>query len=223
MMLKKAISIAVHLLTASGVVIGLWALLLIMQEDADNALRLLALAAVIDAVDGTLARKFDIKRHMPDIDGGLIDNLVDYLTWVFIPMVWAWSFLGIPFAVCAVVLLSSVIGFAHTRAKTPDHFFRGFPSYWNVVILYLFLLEADAVISSIILILLAVLVLMPVKFVYPSRTPTLQKTTLLLALPYIIMLGIMLLFFGDTPRWLVLLSLYYPVYYTGLSLYLSRR
>lgn len=220
-MIKKVLSIGVHLLTALGVVLGFWSLILIMQGDAANAFRVLALAAVIDAVDGTLARRVDVIRHTPEIDGTLIDNLVDYLTWVFLPLIWAWTFLEVPFIVCAAVLISSMFGFAHIRAKTPDHFFRGFPSYWNIVVFYLFILEVDAAISATLLLILAVLVLTPVKFVYPSRTQYRQKTTLFLSMPYFVMLLAMLYYFEETPLWLAVLSLYYPVYYTVLSLYLT--
>lgn len=221
-MKQKLLSYAIHLLTASGVVFALWSIYLIMQGDAANALRVLALAALIDSVDGSLARWVDVRRHTPDIDGDLLDNLVDYLTWVFLPLVWAWVFLDIPFLVCAAAMLSSIFGFAHTQAKTEDHFFRGFPSYWNLVVLYLYLLDTGAVTSSIVLLILSVMVLTPVKLVYPSRTPVLQKTTLLLAVPYILMLGIMLFYFRDTPMWLVYVSLYYPVYYAVISLYLVK-
>lgn len=222
-MAKKGLAIAVHILTASGVILGFWSVILILQNDAPNALRVLALAAFIDAIDGTLARRVDVQKHTPYIDGALIDNMVDYLTWVFIPIFWAWSFLDIHFVVGAGVMLSSMFGFAHASAKTPDQFFRGFPSYWNIVILYLYLLDPGVVISSVVLLVLAVLVLSPVKFVYPSRTKVFQKTTLLLSLPYIVMLVVMLWYLDNTPLWLVLVSLYYPAYYVIISGYLTHR
>ncbi len=221
-MKHKLLSYAVHLLTASGVVFGFWAIILIMQGDVANALRVLALAALVDAVDGSLARRVDVHRYTPHIDGDLLDNLVDYLTWVFLPLVWAWTFLDVPFLVCAAAMLCSMLGFAHKHAKTEDQFFRGFPSYWNLVVLYLFLLDTGAATSSIVVLILAAMVLTPVRLVYPSRTPTLQMTTLLLSVPYIAMLGVMLYFFETTPMWIVYLSFYYPLYYTGISLYLVK-
>lgn len=221
-MKNKLLSYAVHLLTASGVVLALWSVYLIIQGDAANALRVLALAALIDSVDGSLARWVDVHRHTPNIDGDLLDNLVDYLTWVFLPLVWAWAFLDIPFLVCAAAMLSSIFGFAHTQAKTEDHFFRGFPSYWNLVVLYLYHLDAGLAASSVVVLFLAAMVMTPVKLVYPSRTPVLRKTTLLLSVPYVVLLGIMLFYFRDTPMWLVYVSLYYPVYYAVISLYLFK-
>lgn len=219
--LNSMLAYLVHLFTALGAVLGFLAVIFILQGDAANALRVLALAVLVDAVDGTLARRVNVGRYAADIDGGLMDNLVDYLTWAFIPMLWAWTFLEIPFAVCAVVLLSSAFGFTHVRAKTPDHMFRGFPSYWNIVILYLYIIDTGTLISSLILLVLALLVVAPLTFVYPSRTPVLQRTTLLLSLPYIILIVVMLFYFDTTPLWLVLVSLYYPLYYVALSCYLS--
>ncbi|TVQ69593.1 MAG: CDP-diacylglycerol O-phosphatidyltransferase, partial [Balneolaceae bacterium] len=197
-MINKMLSYTVHLLTASGVVLAFWAVFLIMQGDAANALRVLALAALVDAVDGSLARRVDVRRYTPHIDGDLLDNLVDYLTWVFLPLLWAWTFLDVPFLVCAAAMLCSMLGFAHKQAKTEDQFFRGFPSYWNLVVFYLFLLDAGAAISSVVVLFLAAMVLTPVKLVYPSRTPALQKVTLLLSVPYIVMLGVMLFYFRET-------------------------
>ena len=219
---QKLLSYAVHLLTASGVILAFWAVYLIMEGDTVNSLRVLALAAVIDSIDGTLARWVDVRRNTPHIDGGLMDNLVDYLTWVFLPLVWAWAFVDIPFLVCAVAMLSSMFGFAHAQAKTQDHFFRGFPSYWNLVVLYLFLLDAGTATSSVVILFLAAMVLAPVKLVYPSRTLVLQKTTLLLSAPYIAMLGVMLFYFDSSPLWLVYLSLYFPVYYIVISFYIAK-
>jgi len=221
-MKQKLLAYAVHFLTASGVVLAFWSVILIVQGDAANAFRILALAAAVDAIDGSLARWADVRRHTPDIDGALIDNLVDYLTWVFLPLLWAWVFMDIPFLICAAAMFSSMFGFAHTHAKTGDHFFRGFPSYWNLVVLYLFLLDAGIAASSIVIMILAALVPAPIKLIYPSRTPVMQKTTLILSVPYIVMLGIMLYHFSETPSWLIFLSLYYPVFYTVISFYLVK-
>ena len=217
---RKILPVSVHLLTASGVVFGFWAVILIFQGDAANAFRLLALAAVIDSVDGALARRVDVRRYTPEIDGTLIDNLVDYLTWVFVPLIWAWSFMDIPFFVAAAAMLSSVTGFAHIQAKTDDHFFRGFPSCWNLVVLYLYISGIGVLISSIIILSLAILVQIPVKFVYPSRTPVFKKVTMGLSVPYILMLAVILFYFEATPAWLISLSLYYPLYYVAISGYL---
>ncbi len=220
---KFALSISVHLLTASGVVFALWSFVLMQSGDAAGSLYLLATAAAIDSVDGALARLVDVKKHTPHIDGALLDNLVDYLTWTFAPLFWAWLFLDVPFAVCAVAAISSLFGFSHEQAKTEDHFFRGFPSYWNLLVFYLAVLQAAPWVSSTLIIACAILVLVPVKFIYPSRTPIWRKTTLLLAIPYSLLLVVMLIHLDETPLWVTLASFYYPVYYVVLSFMVSGR
>jgi len=220
---KFFFALSVHLLTASGAVFGLWSLVMILEGEAACSLWLLALAAAIDSVDGTLARKANVILYTPQIDGVLLDNLVDYLTWVFLPVVWGYVFLNIPFPVCSMVVLVSLFSFSHTQAKTDDNFFRGFPSYWNLLILYLFVFGTGIWISSAVLLIFAIFVLVPVKFIYPSRTPFFKKTTLGLSIPYSLMIITMLIYLRDTPLWISVGSLYYPVYYTGLSFVLNKK
>jgi len=216
-MKKKLAALLVHLFTAIGVFLAFWALLLIIQGEVQNSLFVMALAVIFDSLDGTMARHADVSTHAPFIDGALMDNISDYLNWVFIPVFWAYMFLDVPFLAGSVVLIVSLFGFSHKQAKTEDHFFRGFPSYWNFVILYLYVLGADMQVSVSVLLILAVLVLLPVKFVYPSRTPKLRSITLLLAVPFACILIFTLFNLRDTPLWLILLSFYYPVYYVVVS------
>ncbi len=99
-------------------------------------------ATVVDATDGVLARAADVERLTPGLDGARLDDIVDYVTFVFLPMLVVYrSGLvgGVPgFLTVSIVLLSSAYGFAFSDAKTGDHFFTGFPSYWNIVALYLY-------------------------------------------------------------------------------------
>lgn len=219
---NKLASYLVHIFTASGALLAFWSMILISQDNAAGSIWVLALAAIIDSLDGTLARRFDVKTYTPGIDGALLDNLVDYLTWVFLPVVWAYMFLEVPFLIGSVVLITSLFGFSHTQAKSDDHFFRGFPSYWNFVILYLYALDAGVTVSSIILLIFAFMVLVPIKFVYPSRTKKWQKLTLILLVPYGLLLLAMLIYLNETPLWITLVSFYYPVYYVLISVLLPR-
>ena len=220
-MQSKISALLVHLFTAAGAILALWSLILIADGHAQSSLIVLALAAIVDSVDGTLARHANVKDHTPTIDGALLDNIVDYLTWVFLPVAWAYYFLDVPFLIGSVVLISSLFGFSHKQAKTENHFFRGFPSYWNFVVLYLFVLGAGTFVSSLVLLALSALVLMPVKFVYPSRTKQWQKVSLILFIPYALMIGTMLIYMDETPLMVTVLSFYYPIYYVGLSVFLS--
>ncbi|WP_340103705.1 CDP-alcohol phosphatidyltransferase family protein [Rhodohalobacter sp. 8-1] len=221
-MLKKIRAYSVHLFTAAGAVLAFWSLILIARGDLQSSLFVIAVAVAIDSLDGTLARAADVQTYSPNIDGGQMDNIADYLNWVFIPVFWAYQFLDLPFWAGSLVLLASLFGFSHKQAKTEDHFFRGFPSYWNVVILYLYILDAGAVVSSAVVLILAVLVLLPVKFIYPSRTPRWKKATIILSVPYAIMIFVMLVYLRETPLWLILISFYYPVYYVVASVYQSK-
>ena len=142
-MYKKIPAWTVHLLTASGVLIALLTLFEIHNQHYINALWLMCAAIFIDAIDGTLARLVNIKEVIPNIDGALLDNIVDFLNYVvtpcfFIllcpdlvpsPMVWP---------ILIAVSLSSCYQFTQSDAKTEDHFFKGFPCYWNLVVLYLY-------------------------------------------------------------------------------------
>jgi len=222
-MTDKILALSVHLFTATGALLALWALILIVEGEAQLSLILLAIAALIDAVDGTFARRVDVSKHIPQIDGALLDNIVDYLTWVFLPVAWAYYFLDLHFLAGAAVLICSLFGFSHKQAKTEMNFFRGFPSYWNLVVFYLYLLSATPLITTLVMLILAALVLVPINFVYPSLTEQWRRTTLLLSVPYSLMLICMLIWMDETPLWFTILSLYYPVYYVIISGLLTAR
>lgn len=216
-MYRKITAWSVHLFTAVGAILAFWSLMLIVQGDVRGSLIVLALAAVIDSVDGTLSRRAEVTKYAPNIDGALMDNIIDYLTWVFLPVFWAYTFLDVSFLIGSLVLITSLFGFSNTQAKTDDNFFRGFPSYWNFVVLYLYVLGAGAWVSSAVMLILAILVLVPIKFVYPSRTEKWQRTTLILAIPYAAMIAYMLFYLQETPLALTISSFYYPLYYLFIS------
>ncbi len=209
--------------TAFGVLLGLWTLILIVEGEARFSLIILAIASFIDTVDGTLARRADVNKHAPEIDGALLDNIVDYLVWVFLPVVWAYYFLDLPFLAGSAVLISSLFGFSHKGAKTETYFFRGFPSFWNLVVLYLYVLGAEPLFTTVVMLVLAALVHAPMKFVYPSRTVQWRKLTLYLSLPYSVMLIVMLVYMDKTPLWFTIASFYYPIYYLIVSWLLAKR
>jgi phosphatidylcholine synthase len=187
----------------------------------------LATTMAIDAVDGSLARRVRVKQRLPFIDGTKLDDIVDYLTFVFVPA-WMVARLGLvptswAVPVAAAVLLSSAYGFSQTHAKTSDHFFTGFPSYWNIVVLYLVELGLPLPLNGILLLALAVLVFVPIRYVYPSRTPTLRGLTLALAIVWGAMCLLMIARMPARSPWLAWSSLFFPAYYTVLSIVLSRR
>jgi phosphatidylcholine synthase len=170
---KPAVSWAIHLLTASGAVLAFFAFLAVEQGQFRLALLWLAAALVVDGVDGPLARWAGVKDRLPAIDGTILDLVVDYLTYVSVPAVLLYRAGLLPpgwaEAGAATILLSSLYTFARTDMKTADNFFRGFPAVWNVVVFYLFLLRADAMVSAAVVALFAVLTFAPIHFIHPVR------------------------------------------------------
>ncbi|GAA5520122.1 hypothetical protein LQ318_00260 [Aliifodinibius salicampi] len=219
--MRKLAAYSVHLLTASGAAVGLWSLILIYDGYYQEALWALAAAAVIDSVDGALARAAGTKQHAAKIDGALMDNLVDFLTWTVAPLLWIYATMQIPFWVLLICATASAFGFTNTQAKTDNHFFLGFPSYWNIVVFYIFLLQLPTLFASAILLTFAVTTFLPVRFVYPSRTVYLRKLTLFLGLIFIIQIGCLLYFFDSSPPYLIYTSFLFPFYYFGFSFYLN--
>ena len=217
----------VHLLTASCAAAGLLAILAIVRHDATTAFWWMAYALVVDSVDGTLARAVRVKEVLPGIDGTRLDDIVDYFTYVLVPAVLLlhMGLLVGPVAVPVVSLavIASAYGFSQSTAKTTDHFFTGFPSYWNVVAFYLYVLGWSPALNAVIVAGFAIAVFVPLRYVYPSRTPTLRGLTVALASAWGTSLLYVLIHLDAPPRALVLGSLAFPVYYLGLSVVLHRR
>jgi phosphatidylcholine synthase len=217
----------VHLYTASGAALALAALVAVDQGHLRLAFAFLALQVVVDATDGALARLARVSRFAAAIDGAHLDDIVDYLTYVFVP---AFMVVVLPFTPpgwaipCAVaIVVSSALGFARRDAKTADHFFTGFPSYWNVVLLYFAMFRPDPQVNALILLACAALVFVPIRYVYPSRTPVLQPLTLALGIAWAALMLLAIWRLPIVPPWLAIASLVFPVYYLGLSLALEWR
>ena len=119
--------------------------------------------------------------------------------------------------------IASAFQFCRTDAKTDDHYFTGFPSYWNIVAVYLLVADVPATITAIVLVALSVLVFVPIRYVYPSRTPTLRGVTLIGCAIWSVQVGLMIWWLPAVPAWLFWTSLIFPVYYTGLSFWLSAK
>ena len=217
----------VHLFTATGAVAAYLALVAGIDGELTHAFLWLVLATVIDAVDGALARLARVKERTPHFNGNRLDDIVDYLTFVFVPVVLVArngqlpdGWLGLTTA--SAVLLSSAIAFSRDDAKTADFFFTGFPSYWNIVALYLAALHWGRTANAMVLLTLVALVFVPIGYVYPSRTPYLRGLTVTLGIVWGVAIVAIILTLPAPPTWLVYGSFAYPVYYALLSLYLQR-
>ncbi|MBM4296591.1 MAG: hypothetical protein FJ143_02505, partial [Deltaproteobacteria bacterium] len=166
----------VHLYTALGAVVAFAAIIQIEQRLFVGALWLMLLAVVIDATDGALARTARVKDHIPWFDGALLDNIVDYTTYVLVPVYFIYRAELLPpqdgWWLAPLPLLASAYGFCQKEAKTSDHFFQGFPSYWNVVAFYCYAFKTPPWISGFAIIALSISVFVPIRYLYPSRSPT---------------------------------------------------
>src|ERR671917_1409230 len=179
---------AVHLYTASGAVLTLLILVAAYNGDAVVALWLMLATLVIDSTDGLLARRFRVKEFLPFFDGRRLDDIVDYMTYVLAPVLLLWSGGYLPEGTFGVVLaalpiLASSYQFCRVDAKTEDgaeidHFFLGFPSYWNIVAFYVIVFDLGAGTVGAMLLVCSLLVFVPIRYVYPSRTRAFRKLTL---------------------------------------------
>ena len=216
----------VHLYTALGSVLGFWIVIAAFEGNAITALWLGLAALWIDGTDGMLARRFRVKETIPWFDGARMDDIVDYLTYVFAPIVLLWTTDRLPdgpigWVVAALPLLASCYQFCRVDAKTADHFFLGFPSYWNVVAFYVIVLDVGRTGVGITLAVLTVLVFVPVRYVYPSRTKLLRGLNLALAGAWLVSYAVLLTQYPDPHPAVVAVSLAYLVYYVVLSVYLT--
>jgi phosphatidylcholine synthase len=217
----------VHLYTASGALSAFFSLNQVVQDRYREAFFWLALAVLVDSTDGVLARRANVSVRLPWFNGETLDNIVDYLTYVFVPAFIAWHAPLVPngwgIVVPGAMLLSSVYGFSREDAKTADHFFTGFPSYWNIVVFYLYLAAWSMLVNAAVLLALAILVFVPVRYVYPSRTPVLRPLTVGLGVMWGVLMVVMLWRMPAVPPAVFWMSLIFPVYYVALSLTLTRR
>jgi phosphatidylcholine synthase len=218
----------VHVYTATGTVFAMLTVIAVLEGETVRALWLGLAAMVVDGTDGMLARHLEVKRWVPWFDGALLDNIVDYLTYAFTPMVLLWStgYLGdgTSATVLAVVpLLASAYQFCRVDAKTEDHLFLGFPSYWNVVAFYVIVLDLEPTAVAVLLTVCAALVFIPVGYVYPSRTDTLRGLTLVLTTLWLVSYAVLLSQLPDPSVVWLTISLVYVVYYVALSLHLTAR
>jgi len=223
---------AVHGYTASGVVAAFLAVVALMAEVPDPrwVFLWLAVAGIIDATDGPLARRWDVKTYAARVQGRVIDDIVDYLTFTFVPLLLIWRMGWVPDPALLFVLpalLTSVVAFARVGIKQEeDGFFVGFPSYWNLVAFYIGWWGAlyGRWVPAMLMLGLAVLTLLPVRFLYPNRTPQPYRRFILWG--GWIWMGVLLVslpFFPEAPAWLFWASLSYPAAYVGLSWWVGRR
>lgn len=172
----------VHVLTASGLVPLVLAMAALWRDDLYQTMLWLLVAAVIDGVDGPLARRFEVSKHLPHIDGAILDHIIDYLSYCFIPALILLRFDMLPpdWAVPAVAFLcmASLYSFANKDLKTAENDFRGFPALWNVAVFYAVILDTSQNVNLIALVVLCGLVYAPIRVAHPVRVEAMRAITL---------------------------------------------
>ena len=186
-------ALAVHLLTATGAVFAMLALLAAAQENWSVMFLWLVVAFFVDGIDGPLARKYHVKTNAPRFDGVLLDLIIDYLTYVFIPAFALFQSGLLPgwtgwFAII-VITFASAMYFADSRMKTEDNSFQGFPGCWNMLVLVMFAIEPDFWIILALVALLSVAMFLPLKFIHPVRTERWRAISLPVALAWTFFAG----------------------------------
>lgn len=181
-------AIAVHLFTATGAVFAMLAMLAAVDQKWALMFLWLVVAFVVDGIDGPLARRYQVKTNAPQMDGVLMDLIIDYLTYVFIPAFALFKSDLLPgwtgWVAIILITFASVVYFADTRMKTDDNSFAGFPACWNMVVLVLFAVKPDFWITLIIVVTLAAAMFTPLKFIHPVRTGRWRALSLTLALAW---------------------------------------
>jgi phosphatidylcholine synthase len=226
LLLRKTLAWSVHLFTATGAIWGFLTLLAIFEENWRAAILWMIIAMFVDGFDGMLARWFHVKEYAKGVDGSLLDNIIDYLNYVVVAafiLIKAPNLLpaGLEMAGAFSILLTSAYQFSQVDAKTDEQsfFFKGFPSVWNFLVIYMMLLGLNPWLNLTLVILCNILVFVPVKYIYPSRNTRLRRLTLGLTYLYGV-LGVWgLMQYPSVPQWIVWISLVYVGYYALLSFF----
>jgi phosphatidylcholine synthase len=216
----------VHLFTALGIVCGLLATRAVLAGAWEQAFAWLGLALIVDGVDGTLARIAKVQRHLPRFSGDRLDLVIDYVTYVFVPVLALLQagFLsgGFGLLLASLILLSSLFHFADTQSKAEDHSFVGFPAIWNAVAFYVFVFALSQAATAAVVLACVVLTFVPLKWAHPMRTPLLWPVTVLLMLLWL--LAALLTLWSGFPAgaWAKGVLLLAAAYAVGLTVYAGR-
>ncbi|MFY9263243.1 MAG: CDP-alcohol phosphatidyltransferase family protein [Arcanobacterium sp.] len=200
----RGIAWGVHLFTMSGLVFATLAVLALFNEQYAMLWLWLAIALVIDGVDGTLARHFRVKEALPWFDGGVLDILIDYMTWTFIPAIFMYKALSLgPEPVAAVLMIlimtSSTLCYANEHWKSVDYYFYGFPAAWNIVAVVLYVLQTGAVVNVVATTVLILLTVAPTYWTHPFRVKRFMMVNLVAIIGWISATGYLVAVYPEQP------------------------
>ncbi len=186
-------ALSVHLLTATGAVLSMFAMLAAVEEKWSLMFLWLVVALIVDGIDGPLARRYEVDKNWPNYDGVLLDLIIDFLTYVFIPAYALFKSGLLPgwtgWIAIIVIVYGSVVYFADTRMKTKDKSFSGFPACWNMVVLVLFALSPPTWLILAIVIALTGTMFLNLKFIHPTRTKRWRTISLPVSLLWVVFAG----------------------------------
>ncbi len=225
--MRKLLAWLVHLYTAMGLVCAAgMAVLIVRGGDASfrGAFFLMMVATAIDATDGWLARRARVREVLPGFDGAALDNVIDFQTYVTLPLLLLWRTDTLPGELAWLLLLpllAAAYGFSQVNVKTADGFFLGFPSYWNIVAYYLFVLHPEPWVSAALLTVCAVLTFIPTPYIYATRGGRFSALINIGSVAWFISLGLVLYGPEAYRRAIVITSLAFPVMYMSLSAYVT--
>jgi phosphatidylcholine synthase len=215
----------VHAYTSLGIACAILAAIAVIEHKAFSAYIAIGVAMLIDATDGILARRWHVKRWTPNFDGRKLDDLTDFLTYTFVPLLFAYTFeLVSDWGILVLIIagMASAYGFSNESAKTTDGFFTGFPSYWNAVVLYLFWLQWPEWLNEATILLFSILTFIPFRYVSLNETQLLRKTNRFLLVLWAAHLIYITTSFERPDVPVVYLSLWFPVYYFLFTAYIER-
>jgi phosphatidylcholine synthase len=217
--LREAAAFSIHIFTASGAGCALLALMAAVGAAWTEMFVWLGVAVVIDGIDGTFARRLRLAELLPRWSGDLLDFVVDYTTYVFVP---AYAMVAsgllpasLALALGLIVTVTGALYFADRRMKTTDSYFRGFPALWNVVAFYLFLLKPAPWLGAIVILVLAAASFAPIYFVHPVRVPRWRLLNLAALASWAVLAAVALAQNLDPPGWiaaaLAVIALYFVI------------
>lgn len=225
---KKIKAWSVHAFTASGIIFGLLALLAIIEGKPAMSFLWMGFTLLIDGIDGTLARRYDVKNQVPQFDGSILDLVIDYITYVFVPAIFIYTFIELPYGTytlsAIIILISSFFCFCNVNMKSNDNYFIGFPATWNIVALYFIVIQPPAFITFLVIIGLAILSVVPVKFLHPFRVKKAMPINILFSLIWLVTSGILIAQYGGSgvfATWTLVLWWVSGIYFIGFGVWQS--
>ena len=201
---------AVHAFTISGLAWATLALFAMLDNNIPMMWLWFVIALVVDGVDGTLARKVGVRQVIPWFDGGVVDNLVDYLTWTFLPALFMAMYLPfgpkpLPVIMMVVIIVSSVFCYANDGEKSNDNYFVGFPAAWNCVAIVMYVLQTPAWVNIAATIFLAIMTLVPLHYTHPARVKCFQIPNIIGATAWIVACAYLVVVYPVQPLWTLIL------------------